>query len=57
MARKITEKVKAVVKRVTTKRAPVKEVVETTNVCQECNGRGLKDAHTLCAPCAGSGQV
>lgn len=61
MAKKTTikKKVVAAVKKVVAKRKVVakKEVVETTNTCQDCGGRGLKNAHSLCATCSGSGQV
>lgn len=60
MAKKIVKAVKKAVKRVVKKRPAAKreEVVEIVpTLCGECSGRGLKDQHTLCTHCTGSGTL
>lgn len=52
MTKKIIQKVQTVTKKVTKKKVePVIDVV----ICTACEGKGLKDAETLCTDCAGSG--
>jgi DnaJ-class molecular chaperone len=51
----VKKAVKKVAAKVVKKKKPVeKEVLET---CPMCDGRGLKDANTLCTPCSGSGKI
>ena len=60
MAKKIIAAVKKAVKKTVVKKKVevVEKVVKVVPVsCVECNGGGLKDAHTLCSQCSGTGIV
>jgi DnaJ-class molecular chaperone len=58
MAKKIIEAVKKTARKAVVKKKVATKVVKIVpQTCSECKGRGLKDPHTLCSPCSGSGTI